>query len=104
MKIDFTTKFLQFIHRHACATVLLGLNQPTAFATLQSKLTKQTSGEADPGSRLWKRLLFVLFNLRPINKHEQIREEFKRNKQLKSADFYNFDRKVVFQFLSYLTF
>ena len=47
-------------------------------------------------SRLLRCLLFLLFNLRPINKHEQIRDEFERNTKLNSVEFYNFDRKVVF--------
>ena len=47
-------------------------------------------------SQLLKRLLFFLFNLRPINKHKQIRDEFERKTKLNSVDFYNFDRKVVF--------
>ena len=50
----------------------------------------------DEYSRLLKRLLFLLFNLRSINKHEQIKEEFERNKKLNSVNFYNFDGKVVF--------
>ena len=44
-------------------------------------------------SRLLKGLLFLLFNLRSINKHEQIGEKFERNEKLNSVDFYNFDRK-----------
>ena len=48
-------------------------------------------------SQLRKRLLFLLFSLRSINKNKQIREEFERNKKkLNSVDFYNFDQKVVF--------
>ena len=47
-------------------------------------------------SQLRKRLLFLLFSLRSINKNKQIREEFQRNKKLNSVDFYNFDQKVVF--------
>ena len=31
-----------------------------------------------------------------MNKYEQIREEFEKNKKLNSVDFHNFDRKVVF--------
>ena len=53
-------------------------------------------------SRLLKRLLFFLLNLRSINEHEQIREEIERNDKLNSVDFYNFDRKIVFKFLPYL--
>ena len=47
-------------------------------------------------SRLLKLLLFFLFNLRPINKHEQIMDEFQRNTKLNSVDYYNFDQIVVF--------
>ena len=47
-------------------------------------------------SQLRKRLLFILFSLRSVNKNKQIREEFERNKKLNSVDFYNFDQKVVF--------
>ena len=39
--------------------------------------------------RLMKRLLFILLNLRSINKYEQIREEFERKKKINSLDFYN---------------
>ena len=41
--------------------------------------------------RLMKRLLFILFNLRSINKYEQIKEEFERKKKINSVDFYNFN-------------
>ena len=40
--------------------------------------------------------MFFLFDLRSINKHEQIGEEFERNEKLNSVDFYNFEGKVVF--------
>ena len=35
-----------------------------------------------------------LFNLRYVNKQEQIGEEFERNEKLNSVDFYNFDRQI----------
>ena len=35
---SFSNLFKYFPHRHACITILLGLNQRTAFAMLQSKL------------------------------------------------------------------
>ena len=48
--------------------------------------------------RLLKRLLFLLFNLRSVNKPKQIREEFEKNKKLTSVDFYNFDQKIISYF------
>ena len=44
-------------------------------------------------SRLLKRSLFLLLNLRSINKHEQIGKEFERNKKINSVDFYKFVQK-----------
>ena len=35
---SFSNLFKYLPHRHACITILLGLNQQTAFAMLQSKL------------------------------------------------------------------
>ena len=58
----------------------------------------RVNGSVSDNEESWllKHLLFFLFNLRSINKHEQIREEFERNTILNSIDFYSFDRKVVF--------